>query len=122
MLTHAQSQLQGHTGYEGASSVAVDVQRFIQVFGGMFLHSTSHLYVSALPFSPLNSALSKTFPARFPNSLRLASGRNINLTAVQTVISEHTRGVTSVSLSPDGTRIATGSYDRTVRMWDAATG
>ncbi|KAG2354776.1 WD40-repeat-containing domain protein, partial [Suillus spraguei] len=28
----------------------------------------------------------------------------------------------SVSFSPDGTRIVTGSLDKTVRLWDAATG
>jgi WD40 repeat protein len=31
-------------------------------------------------------------------------------------------GVSSVTYSPDGTRIASGSPDHTVRLWDAATG
>jgi len=34
----------------------------------------------------------------------------------------HIRGVASVVFSPDGTRIATGSDDKTARVWDAATG
>ena len=34
----------------------------------------------------------------------------------------HTGRVTSVCWSPDGTRLATGSYDKTVRLWDARTG
>jgi hypothetical protein len=42
-------------------STAMDVQRFIQVFNGIMLHSIPYLYVPAPLFSPINSALPKTF-------------------------------------------------------------
>ena len=34
----------------------------------------------------------------------------------------HSRYVWSVSFSPDGSRIVSGSVDKTVRVWDAVTG
>jgi WD40 repeat protein len=34
----------------------------------------------------------------------------------------HTSWVSSVAISPDGKQIVSGSYDTTVRRWDAATG
>lgn len=38
-----------------------------------------------------------------------------------TVLTGHSDLVTSVTFSPDGTRLATASHDRTARIWDTAT-
>jgi len=42
--------------------------------------------------------------------------------SVVAVLEGHEAPVVSASFSPDGTRILTGSEDRTARIWDAASG
>ena len=59
--------------------------------------------------------------------LAVASGIGIWLYNAQTgkeldLLTGHTAGVLSVSFSPDGHTLASGSYDETVRLWDVGTG
>ncbi len=58
--------------------------------------------------------------AMMPDDGPLISALVKRITTIK--IAETTSPVQSVAFSPDGQRIATGSNDTTVRMWDAATG
>ncbi|KZV67661.1 WD40 repeat-like protein [Peniophora sp. CONT] len=53
---------------------------------------------------------------RFLNEFTDASDRTVQ------VLTGHLDIVYSVAFSPDGTRIISGSHDRTIRIWDAETG
>jgi WD40 repeat protein len=64
-----------------------------------------------------------------PDGKTLASGTgeviklwNVATGKKEVTLKGHTGMVYSVAWSPDGTKLATGSYDGTVKLWDAATG
>ena len=64
-----------------------------------------------------------------PDSTQLAVASSIGIWIynVQTgeelkLLTRHTGRVESVSFSPDGQTLASGSYDDTIRLWDVVTG
>ena len=113
---------QPHTECKDISDDATDAQRFIRMFGGAISTSTSHLYLSALPFSPREARISVKFADMFRGWPKIVSRHRTTWPEMQGVILGHSRGVTSVEFSPDGKHIVSASVDDTIRLWDAETG
>ncbi|KAG9103653.1 hypothetical protein FRC07_009949, partial [Ceratobasidium sp. 392] len=85
-------------------------------------HSTPHLYVSALPFWPANSPVARLYQK---GTTRIVNQRSTAMKARRVVpltISEAQSPVLCVAYSPNGLHLVSGSYDETVRIWDARTG
>jgi WD40 repeat protein len=101
---------------------AKDAIKFVNVFGSVISQSAPHIYMSALPFAPATSEVSRHFLPYFPRTLSVEMGRVNAWPAIQYVLEGHSNSVNSVTFSQDGKRIASGSWDDTIRVWDAETG
>src|SRR5882757_6181065 len=84
--------------------------------------STPHTYISTRPFLPSQSGLSATFSTMFSKGIRMQTGKLLSWPAPPLQWTGHTGPVYCISYSPDGSHIATGSGDETIRIWDAETG
>ncbi|KAH7344696.1 hypothetical protein B0J17DRAFT_763459 [Rhizoctonia solani] len=90
----------------------VDAQDFVRAYStSATSNSTPHIYVSALPFVSKESWIYESY---WPQTQGLFVVRGIPK-ATHRRQKHHT---TSAALSPDGTRVATGSESGTIFVWD----
>jgi hypothetical protein len=69
------------------------------------IKSAPHVYVSALPFAPINSLVSANYSGSFPHTLHVGHGQLSHWPSSEMVISNVGSEVFSIALSPDGQKI-----------------
>ncbi|KAL7904026.1 hypothetical protein GGI35DRAFT_247022 [Trichoderma velutinum] len=99
-----------------------DSRRFIRQNSLLIADNPLQVYTSALIFSPLNSLIRKIFIEEEPQWLKLKPIVEYNWSPYLQTLKGHSEGVRSVAFSADGRYLASGSRDRTIKMWDATTG
>ena len=95
-----------------------DASRFARVLARTIEEHPLLVYLFALPFTPTASPLYQIFHDVGPF---ISGGFQYSWSPLLLVM-EHADGVNSVSFSPDGTRIVSGSDDKTIRVWNFIAG
>ena len=97
-----------------------DTKRLTLAFRGLFSNNALQVY-NCLAFVPHGTALYKHYTSENLPICTVLNARVVWLSLLSTLIG-HSKLVKSVVFSPNGTRLASCSYDDTVRLWDAHTG
>ena len=102
-------------------SLIHDAKRFILRHMSVIESAPLQIYSSAILFSPKVSIIRNLF-LRNITWVRISAGLEENWDSTLQTLEGHSAWVTSVAFSPDGSKLASGSRDQTVRVWDVASG
>ncbi|OJJ32237.1 hypothetical protein ASPWEDRAFT_161656 [Aspergillus wentii DTO 134E9] len=80
------------------------------------------LYSSALIFVPESCIVRNIFKDQIPEPIKQLPRVERSWGALLQTLEGHTRPVNSISFSTDGRRLASGSDDGTIKLWDTPTG
>lgn len=102
------------------SIFAADGSRFALTFADLIAESVPHIYLSALPFSPPSSHVHKRYRDQFPRTIKVIHEGDVKWPAMRFSI-PMSRAVLSISIHPDGKKIAAGFSSSTVAVVVSAT-
>jgi WD40 repeat protein len=99
-----------------------DTRRFIMFHKGAIESYPLQAYASALLFSPRDSLIRRLFQHEEPEGITIRPAMSDGWSACLQTLKGHSSDVSSVAFSHDSTRLASASYDSTVKIWDASSG
>ena len=103
------------------SLLAADASRFSLTFADVISASAPHIYLSALPFAPPSSLVSKLYREKFPQTIKVLHGEGAKWPAMRYSISTGDC-VNDISIRPDGKRVAAAMRSGVAIVFSMTTG
>lgn len=104
------------------SALLRDIRRVILSNRSIIDIAPLQIYMSALVFSPAYSMTRKTFRKEEPKCIITNPALKGGWNACRQTLEGHISWIRSVAFLPDSTLIASASDDKTVKIWEVATG
>ncbi|KAK4033059.1 vegetative incompatibility protein HET-E-1 [Parachaetomium inaequale] len=109
-------------GSDKVSTFLLDTKRVIRSHCSIIDIWPLQVHYSAIVFAPKQSVVRRTFRNQFPICLDLPPKVELDWDACIQTLEGHTNSVLSVAFSHDSKTLASASDDKTIKLWDAATG
>ncbi|KAF1931002.1 uncharacterized protein M421DRAFT_363951 [Didymella exigua CBS 183.55] len=104
------------------TSLIQDARRFLMYHKGAIEGYPLQSYASALLFSPIGSQTRQLFKHEEPKGITIRPASSDKWSACLQTLEGHSDTVRSVAFSRDSTRLASGTGDGALRIWDASSG
>ncbi|KAJ6276546.1 WD40-repeat-containing domain protein [Bipolaris maydis] len=114
--------VQGLRDTDALNQIVYDARRLIMHHKDAIENFPLQAYASALLFSPANSIIRRLFQHEEPRGVTVKPAISNGWSACLQTFEGHSSHVTSVAFSHDSTRLASASWDSTVKIWDASNG
>nr|ADA68836.1 HET-R [Podospora anserina] len=114
--------LLGRTHQRQLTTFIRDAHRFALSNRWIIEQAPLQAYTSALVFAPVGSLVKKRFKTEEPSWISTKPVVETDWNACLQTLEGHNGSVYSVAFSADGQRLASGAGDRTVKIWDPASG
>ncbi|KAF9503715.1 hypothetical protein BS47DRAFT_1402150, partial [Hydnum rufescens UP504] len=102
-------------------AILADAHRFVLAHAEVIRMSALQLYQSAFPFTPHDTALYKVYFKETSGSIRVLQGMDSQWPRILATFHGHCSPISSIACSKDGLKMASGSYDHSIRLWDVTS-